>query len=229
MLAADFVALAALDGGIVKVGVVELNLHDLDLRVLGQDLFENLRPVVERNAEVADLALFFELQHRLICAALLEILENFGILRVHQIEVEVVHAADFQLALKKWPDVLLLFKIRHRQLVCQNVGLARIAARQAGLDGLFAFALQIAVGGVKIVKARVQKRIYHFTGLLQIDLFSLHGKAHVTEAKVPFDFLHSILLSRKPESVFILRDSLRRRAARQGLFSLRRWLPDARP
>ena len=38
VLAADFIALAALDGDVVIVQIVELDLHDLDLRVLGQNL-----------------------------------------------------------------------------------------------------------------------------------------------------------------------------------------------
>ena len=74
MLAADLIALAALDGNVIVVQVVELDLHDLDLRVLGQDLVQHLGAVVERDAHMADLALGFQREGRLVGAAVLELL-----------------------------------------------------------------------------------------------------------------------------------------------------------
>ena len=55
--AAHLVAQAALDTGVVIVGVVELDLHHLDLGIGGEDLLQHLRPVVEGDAHMADLAL----------------------------------------------------------------------------------------------------------------------------------------------------------------------------
>ena len=40
--AADLIALAALHGGVVVVHIVELDLHHLDFRVVGQDLLQYL-------------------------------------------------------------------------------------------------------------------------------------------------------------------------------------------
>ena len=54
-LPADLIALAALDGGIVIVNIIELNLHDFDRGILCQDLLEQLGAAMKRNADVADL------------------------------------------------------------------------------------------------------------------------------------------------------------------------------
>ena len=190
MLAADPVAFAALDRGVVEVDVVELNLHDLNLRVLAQDFIQHLRPVVEGNADVADFPLLFQFERRLIGTARLEVLENLCALGVHQVKVEIIYAAEFQLAFKKRTNILFLFKICHRQLVGQNEPVSRIAAGETCFDCLLALALQIAVCSIKIVKARVQERIDHPAGLLDIHLAVLHRKAHVAEAEVLFDPVH---------------------------------------
>ena len=76
VLHADLIALAALHRGVVVVQVVELDLHDLDLRILGQDLLEHLGAVVERNADVAHLALGLERECGLIRAARLEVRDS---------------------------------------------------------------------------------------------------------------------------------------------------------
>ena len=153
--AADLIALAALHRGIIVVDVVELDLHDLNFGILGQNALEHLGAVVERDADVANFALFFERRRRLICAALLEVVIVDKTLRVHQIEVEILDATDLELALEKRANVCLGLEIVRRQLVGQDVLLARIAACQAGLERLFALALDVAVRSVKIVEARV--------------------------------------------------------------------------
>ena len=77
---------------------------------------------------MAHLALGLERKRRFIGAAGLEMLKIFHALRVHQIEVEIVHAAGGELAFKKGPDVRLRFEKVRRQLVGQNIVLTRIAA-----------------------------------------------------------------------------------------------------
>lgn len=51
-LAADLQAFAGLHGRVLVIDVVELNLHNLDLRILGRNLLRHNRGVVEGNAEV---------------------------------------------------------------------------------------------------------------------------------------------------------------------------------
>lgn len=71
MLAADFVAEARLNGGIVEVDIVELDLNHLNLRVFVKHLVEYIGGVVEREAYVLYLALFFQLERVLIGVQLL--------------------------------------------------------------------------------------------------------------------------------------------------------------
>ena len=67
--AADLPAAAALDAGVVQIGVVELDLHKFQLRVVGEDLIQHGGLVVEGHAHVAHLSLGFQLLHRLKSAA----------------------------------------------------------------------------------------------------------------------------------------------------------------
>ncbi len=69
------------------------------------------------------------------------------------------------------------------QLGGQLEALARIAVHKGGLDRLFALALQIAVGRVKIGKALGQEKVHHLLGLLDIHFAVHHGQAHQAEAE----------------------------------------------
>ena len=103
--AANLAAFAALYRQIVVIQIIELNLNNLDLRIFRQDLFENVRAIVERNAQVAYLVLFFQFKRRFIGAALLEALEFIGVLRVHQAIIKVVRAARIELLLEQRADL----------------------------------------------------------------------------------------------------------------------------
>ena len=83
MPAADLIALAALDGHVVIVQIIELDLHDLDGRVVGQNLLQHGGAVMERDAHMADLALGLEGEGRLIGAAVPVVLVVCRALGVH--------------------------------------------------------------------------------------------------------------------------------------------------
>ena len=59
VLAANFIALAALHGGVFIIQVVKLNLHHFHLGIFGQDLLQHLRSVMKRDTKVPDFALRF--------------------------------------------------------------------------------------------------------------------------------------------------------------------------
>ena len=101
-------------------------------------------------------------------------------------------AAGGELAFKKGPDVRLRFEEVRRQLVGQNIVLTRIAARQAGLERLFAFALKIAVRRIEVVEARLQKRIDHPSGFLKVHAFPVHRQAHAAKAEILLDVVHPV-------------------------------------
>ena len=202
VLLADLVALAALDGGVVVVHVVELDLHHLDVRIVRQDLLQHLRPVVEGNAHVANFALCLQREGRLIGPALLVVGVVAGTLGVHQVEVKVIYTAGIQLALEEGADVRLGLEVVGRELVRQNVAVARIPAGQARLQRRFALLLQIAVSGVKVVEPRLQKGVHHLCALRQIHFAVFQsGQAHKAKTKIlldPFHFIDSFPISFVP-------------------------------
>lgn len=151
--AADLIAFAALHGDVIIVQIVELDLHDLDLRILGQDPVQHLGAVVEGEADMADLALGLEVERRLIRAARLELLKILGILGVHEVKVKIIHTAGRKLARKERADVGLGFKKASGQLIGQDIAFARVTAGQAGSERRLASAADVAVRGVEIVEA----------------------------------------------------------------------------
>ena len=187
---ADLVALPALDRRIVEVRVVELELHGLDVRILRQDLLQQLGAVVEGDAHVADPAFRLEREGRLIGPAGLEVIVVHRALGVHQVEVEVVHATGRQLAREERPDVRLGLEEVRRQLVCQNEAVPGIAAGEAGPQGRLALALGIAMGRIEVVEPGVQEGVHHLRRLGDVHLAVLHGQTHEAEAQILFDAIH---------------------------------------
>ena len=114
---------------------------------------------------MADLALGLQGEGRLIGPAIPEVAEVPGMLRVHQVEIEVLHAAGLQLALKEGADVCLGLEVAAGELIRQHIAVSGVAAGETVPQGRLALALQIAVGGVEVVKARLQKCVYHLTHL----------------------------------------------------------------
>ena len=86
-----------LDDGILVVEVVELQLHELELRLLGEYAVEHFGLVVEGHAEVAHPALALELGDDLKRAAIAVQVVALAAHGVDEVVVEVVDAAAAQL------------------------------------------------------------------------------------------------------------------------------------
>ena len=117
---------------------------------------------MERNAHVAHLALGLECEGCFIRAAGLEVIVIRVSLRVHQIKIKILHVTGVELIFKARADIRLGLEEIRRQLARQHIADARIAAGETGLQRRLALALQIAVGCVEIIEARIQKRVDHF-------------------------------------------------------------------
>ena len=122
---------------------------------------------------MADFSLRLELKGLLIGAAAAVFLKNTLVLRVHQIKVEIVHAAGGQLTLKQRPYLLLTLE-QVGQLVRQNKFISLVSRRKAFAYCYFAFAAQITVRGVKIIKTAFDKRVDHFVEFAIIDFAAVH-------------------------------------------------------
>ena len=196
MLHADLVALAALDVFVLPVEIVELELHDLKLRVVCQNTVQHLRAVVEGEADVADLALFFQRKRGLEGAAVDEMLQVLRAQRVHEIEIEIVEPAGFELGLEQRQDIRLGFEEAAGELVCEHVAVARVALCDRLAEGCFAFAGDIAVRGIKIIEARRHQAVDHGPHLRLIHVLADHRQAHEPEAEAAVDL--------QEEFVFVL-------------------------
>ena len=208
MLHADLVALAALDHRVLVVQVVELQLHEFELRLLGEDAVEHLRLVVEGHAEVPHAALAPELRYDLEGPGLAVEVVALDAHGVQQVVVEVVHAAAFELLLKKGQHVLAGLEHAGGELVRQDVALARVTRGEAVSDRKLALAVEVAVGGVEIGEAGGEELVHHLTYLFLVHLVAEHGQAHHAETET-FHILSSLLtisctLSTPPETVNLM-------------------------
>ena len=184
ILAADLIAEAGLDRGVVIVDVIELELNDLDLGICDEDFFEHRGLIVEGDTEVLDLTLFLEFEGGLVSAARLIFFEELLILRVHEVEVEVFDATASELGFEEGADVLVFFEEGGGELIREDVAFAGVTGGEAFLQRLFAFTADVIVCGIEIIEAVFEEGIDHFREFDIVDGFAVHREAHAAEAEV---------------------------------------------
>lgn len=153
VLYAYVVAGAALDGVVVVIGVVELDLHDLDRGIQREDLVEHVGGIVEREPDVPDLPLFFQLERRFIGAAAAELQEVLRVLRMHEVKIEILHPAPCELLFKEGADLRLAVEVGLGELIHEHEALARVALYKALADRRLALARKVPVRRIEIVEA----------------------------------------------------------------------------
>ncbi len=153
MFPGHLIHLAAFHRCIIVIQIIELDLHDFNLRILRQDAVQDIRLIMETDAHMPDPAFFFQFKCCFISTAPLELVIICQALGMHQIKIEIIHTAPLQLFLEEWADILLFLKIRFRQFVRQQKTLPGIPARQAVPDRQFRFPVEIRMGRVKIIEA----------------------------------------------------------------------------
>ena len=184
VLNADLITAAALYALILIIRVIELELHRLDFGILVEYHIEHLGRVVEGEADVPDKSLLTELERGFIRPALLEFNEVLRVLRVHQIEVEIIDPSCFELTFEEGADILLLFKIRAGKLIGQKEAVTWIACGKAFLYRKFRLAADIAVRGIEIIESVGKERVDHLLCLLDINFLFDHGKPHAAETEI---------------------------------------------
>ena len=184
VLHTNLVALSRLYRGILVVKIVELNLRNLNLGILGQDIVKHVCSIVEGETEMANLAFLLKLDGSFICAASLVMLEVILILSVHKIEVEILYSASLKLNLKEGTNVLLTVKVVGRELICKNISVARVAACKALLNRGLTLAIMIAVSGIEVVESCFKECIEHLLNLRDVNLLAHHRKSHTAESEL---------------------------------------------
>ena len=183
---------------VLVVEIIELYLHDLDVGVFGQNFVEYVGGIVKREPDVAQKPLFFHFKRRFVCAAFFEFFIHVSVLRVHEVKIEVVDAADFELFFRQRAYFILGIEEMSRQLVCQEVFIARVARRQRRFDGGLAPLTEITVRRIKIIESARDKEVDHLFRFFDIDFaVGAHRQAHTSETEILFYFseilVHMIL------------------------------------
>ena len=143
---------------------------------------------MEGEADAAHLPLCLERERRLIGAAALVLFKVVAILCVHEIEVEVFHAAGLELAFKEGTDILLFVEVIGREFIRKDVIFSRITRGQRRFQGGFTLAFKIPVRRVEIVEPGGEEGIHHLGELFHVHFLPLYGQAHTAEAEILFDF-----------------------------------------
>ena len=189
----DLVAGPGLHDLAVPVEVVELELDVFHLRVLGQNVFEHRRAVVEGKTEVPDLSLLFELCGLLENAQLHGVFIARGVERVEPVVVHIVRAEPRELLREKAAGVAALPDEKHGQLRRDREARARVPLHERLPQRVLALAAVVDVGRVKIGKAVGEKFVRHGAKLRDVHPVRRAERRQTHTAKAEF-FHVSVLL-----------------------------------
>ena len=198
-----FVYAAGFDLGVLPVGIVELELYEIDLGMVGEDPVQNCRGVVEGEAEMPDQSLFFLFRQELPDAVVVIGAVVAFSHRVEQIEIEKVHAQTFAADIELCPGVLPAAGGAGVELAGNGEAVASVAFHQR-LAGGFLGAL-VYIGGVKIGSSALDESVRESRGQIHIDApVGLSRETHQAEAQLQLVF-HGVGHSDPPsESSVIL-------------------------
>ena len=208
VLAGHLVALAGLDGVALPVGVVDLELDELHLRVVLQDVLQGLGGVVEGEADVLGLALGLHLLHKVPGPQLIGLPGPLGAHGVEQVEVVVFQAGPLQGGVQNLLELLVGLLVPQGQFRSALEAVPGVAVHHGLFQGHLAFAADVHIGGIEVGEALAHKGIHHLFGLVHVDLVAVHGQAHEAEAQL-FDALaqvgicHTTFSSRKITGLFL--------------------------
>ena len=188
MLPRYFIAGTGLDGRVLHVRIVDLQLDELRTGVLRQGLFQKFRGRMEREAPVFDEALLLQFLHVLPEVPVLIDLPVIVLDGMEQVEVHIVRAE----ALEARIDLLfgLLFRVAGQpgvQFGRDGEGISRIAFDERGAHRLLRLpVLPVDISGVEVGAAGRHEAVHHLFGLLKVRVFPVfqHRKAHEPEAEL---------------------------------------------
>ena len=161
MARCHFVAEPRLHLRIVPVKVIELQLHDLHLRMLREDRLEKRCIAMEGKSQVMHLALRFQLLHKFKCTEGLCFFVGRWIQPVQPVVIDVVYAEPLQLPCEKSWHFLRLFQHEHGQLISDRKIFARIPLHDCFTKSDLTLPVMVAGCCVEIRKTSSEKCIHH--------------------------------------------------------------------
>lgn len=167
---------------VLPVGIIDLQLNKVYLRVSGQEPVQEFRSRMEGKAHVFDQSLGFLFlgeipQVELIIPGIVVFHEG-----MEEVVIEIFRAGALQAGL----ELLFggLFRGRHGgvDLGGQGVAFPGIAFHQRLAGG--SFRSQVDIGGIKIGEPGFQEQVHHLLHLFHIDAQALPGQAHEAESQL---------------------------------------------
>ena len=181
VLSCHLIATAGLDGGIVPVRIIDLQLDEFHLGMGGQKFVQFLRGGMERKADMPDkpLGLFF--LHEVPEAIAVKNAGTALTQIVQQIKVKVARPGLPQGGFKLGKSLLFAFAAPGRILGGELERLARMAFHQRLPHGILAS--RIGPRRIKIGKTRLKEHVHHPLRLLHIDLAVTLRQTHQAKAE----------------------------------------------
>ena len=182
MLSCHFVACPGLDGRILPVRIVDLELDKFHLRMGGQDFVQFFRCGVEGKSCVFDQSFLLFLLNPVPHVKIVEVFGPGLAQIVEQIEVEIAGAGFFQGSIKLCYCLFSGFAVDPCRIFGgELVTVSRIPLHQSLPDRFFTAG--VSPCGIKISESRIQEQIHHLFYLFHIDFFVFLWKPHKSEAK----------------------------------------------
>ena len=174
------------DSRILPVGVVDLQLDKFRVGVRREELVQNLRRGVEREAPMLDEAFLFLLLYEVpeVVFIVLPVVPRLE--GVEQVVVKVPGSGALQAGIELLFGALLVVGAHPgTQLGGQGVALPGIAVHQGRLGRPLRVTAIVDVGGVKVGQSGSHKQVHHLLDLLHVDLSILPlGQAHQAKAQL---------------------------------------------
>ena len=187
VLSCYFIALTRLNAFALPVSVVDLQLYKFSFRMARQDLIQSICAIMEREAGMFNQAFFLHFLHELPATGLFCLFAGLTVQSMQQIEIEVTCLSTLQRGIKDGLIISILFDRMQRHLGSQLERLTGITFYNSITNCFLRLTIHVNICGIKVSKTFFHVLVYHFAGLLQINLFTVHGKTHKAKTQF-FDF-----------------------------------------
>ena len=186
MLACYPVAFAGSNAWVIPVGIVYLELNEVDIGVIGEQLFKESGVSVERKAVVLYQTLCFKLLYKVPDVVFVVFLVVAALESVEQIIVKIACACSFKAGVELLLCALFIVaRLPCAQLGAEGVAFSRVPFNESFSCDLLRLAVVIDKSGVKVSSACCHETIDHFAGLVNVYLSRGElGQTHKTESKL---------------------------------------------
>ena len=177
------------DAVVFPIGIVDLQLHEIDVGMGFQHLFEQRRSRMEREPEIAHLALALQVADVIPQPHVLVVLVSAVRQVVQQVVVDIAHA-EAAAARVELPARQLGCGRNHRvEFRGDGEGIAWMAVHERFARG--GFRARIDARCVKVREPCVKEQVDHLRDLVDVDLDPAARKPHQAEPKIAFVCRHT--------------------------------------